>query len=85
MIGRNSRKVRQGVVVRDSIHKTVVVKIEKHDKHPLYHRIVTTSSKMMAHDEQGECKAGDFVEIMETRPLSKRKRWRIVKIVKKAD
>ena len=85
MSERNSRKVRQGVVLKNAMQKTVVVRMEKHDKHSLYHRIVTKSSKVKAHDEANVCQIGDVVEIMETRPLSKTKRWRVVKVVKKAE
>ncbi|MBL8026304.1 MAG: 30S ribosomal protein S17 [Fibrobacteres bacterium] len=85
MIERKNRKVRQGLVMKNAMQKTVVVKMEKHEKHTLYHRIVARSTKVMAHDENNECKIGDLVEIMETRPISKNKCWRVVKVLKKAD
>lgn len=82
---RNNRKVRQGVVVSDKMDKTVVVLIERRTKHPLYSKRMIRSKKYKAHDENNMCGMGDIVEIMETRPLSKDKRWRVVKIVKKAE
>jgi small subunit ribosomal protein S17 len=85
MIERKNRKVRQGLVLKNAMQKTVVVKMEKHEKHTLYHRIVSRSTKVMAHDESNVCQIGDWVEIMETRPLSKNKCWRVVKVLKKAD
>ncbi len=81
---RNRRKVRQGVVVSTAGDKTCVVKIEERKRHPLYGKMITQSKKLHAHDENNECGAGDTVEIMETRPFSKLKRWRLVKIVEKA-
>jgi small subunit ribosomal protein S17 len=65
--------------------KTVVVNIVRQEMHPMYHRVVQKNSKFLAHDENNECQVGDVVEIMETRPLSKRKRWRVVKVLKKAE
>ena len=81
---RNLRKVRVGKVVSDKMDKTVVVAIEYHIKHPLIGKIVKKTYKLKAHDEQNECGIGDTVRVMETRPLSKTKRWRVVKVVEKA-
>lgn len=78
------RKTRIGTVVSDKMDKTVVVAIEDNVRHPLYKKIIKRTVKFKAHDEQNECKIGDRVQIMETRPLSKDKRWRLVKIVQKA-
>ena len=84
MSERGFRKVRIGEVVSDKMEKTIVVKIEDYVKHPLYKKIIKRSIKLKAHDENNECKIGDRVEIMETRPLSKDKRWRLTRIVEKA-
>ena len=81
---RNLRKVRVGKVVSDKMDKTVVVAIEDHIKHPLIGKIVKRTYKLKAHDEQNECGIGDTVRVMETRPLSKTKRWRLVEVVEKA-
>jgi small subunit ribosomal protein S17 len=81
---RSRRKVRQGVVVSGKMDKTIVVKIETLKQHPLYGRTVRRSTKFKAHDENNECGPGDTVEIMECRPLSKEKCWRLVKVVEKA-
>ncbi len=81
---RNRRKVRQGVVVSTAGEKTCVVKIEERKKHPLYGKMITQSKKLHAHDEENACGVGDTVVVMETRPLSKMKRWRLVEIVEKA-
>ena len=81
---RNSRKVRQGVVVSAANDKTIVVKVEERKPHPIYCKMMTTSKKFHAHDENNECGVGDTVSIMETRPLSKQKRWRLVEIIEKA-
>ena len=81
---RNLRKVRVGKVVSDKMDKTVVVAIEDHVKHPLYKKIVKRTYKLKAHDENNECKIGDTVKVMETRPLSKDKRWILVEIVERA-
>lgn len=78
------RKVRVGMVVSDKMDKTVVVAIEDNVKHPIYGKIIKHTLKVHAHDEKNECGVGDKVRIMETRPLSKTKRWRIVEIVEKA-
>ena len=81
---RNSRKVREGLVVSDKMDKTVVVSVEDRVKHSLYGKVLRRTSKLKAHDEQNECGVGDRVLIMETRPLSATKRWRIVQILEKA-
>ena len=81
---RNLRKTRTGKVVSDKMDKTIVVAIEDHVKHPLYKKIVKKTYKLKAHDENNECKVGDTVKVMETRPLSKDKRWRLVEIMEKA-
>ena len=81
---RNLRKTRVGKVISDKMDKTIVVAIEDHVKHPLYKKIVKRTYKLKAHDENNQCQAGDKVRVMETRPLSKDKRWRVVEIVEKA-
>ena len=81
---RNHRKPRVGKVVSDKMSKTIVVAIEDNVKHPTYGKIVKRTLKVHAHDENNECGIGDTVEIMETRPLSKTKRWRLVEIIEKA-
>ena len=81
---RNQRKVRQGIVVSDKNDKTIVVKIEERKPHPVYGKMMTTTKKLHAHDEANEAGIGDTVQVMETRPLSKMKRWRLYKIVEKA-
>ena len=81
---RNLSKTRVGKVVSDKMDKTIVVAIEDNVKHPLYKKIVKKTYKLKAHDENNECKIGDTVKVMETRPLSKDKRWRLVQIVEKA-
>ena len=81
---RNSRKVRQGVVVSDANDKTIVVQITERKPHKIYKKMMTTTKKLHAHDEANEAHVGDTVTIMETRPLSKMKRWRLVEIVEKA-
>ncbi len=81
---RNLRKTRVGVVVSDKMDKTVVVAVKDSVQHPLYKKIIKRTVKFKAHDENNECGVGDRVMIMETRPLSKDKRWRMVKIVEKA-
>ncbi len=81
---RNLRKTRVGMVVSDKMDKTVVVAIEDNVKHPVYGKIIKRTLKVHAHDEENTCGVGDKVEIMETRPLSKTKRWRIVQIIEKA-
>lgn len=81
---RGHRKVRIGTVVSDKMDKTIVVAIENSVRHPLYGKIVKRTYKLKAHDENNECAIGDKVKVMETRPLSKEKRWRLVEIVEKA-
>ena len=81
---RNLRKTRVGIVVSDKMNKTVVVAIEDNVKHPKYGKIIKHTLKVHAHDEANECGIGDKVKIMETRPLSKTKRWRVVEIIEKA-
>ena len=84
MSERNLRKTRVGKVVSDKMDKTVVVSIEDNVKHPLYKKIIKNTVKLKAHDENNECGIGDKVLVMETRPLSKDKRWRLVEIIEKA-
>lgn len=84
MEGRNLRKTRTGTVVSDKMEKTIVVAVKDSVKHPLYKKIIKRTVKFKAHDENNECGIGDRVTIMETRPLSKDKRWRLVKIIEKA-
>ena len=81
---RNLRKTRTGKVVSNKMDKTIVVAVEDNVKHPLYNKIVKRTYKLKAHDENNECKIGDRVKVMETRALSKDKRWRLVSIVEKA-
>lgn len=81
---RNLRKARIGKVVSDKMDKTIVVALIDNVKHPLYGKIVKRTSKLKAHDENNECRIGDRVKVMETRPLSKDKRWRLVEIVERA-
>ena len=81
---RGRRKVREGVVVSDKMDKTVVVQIEDRVKHPLYGKVMRRTSKLKAHDEHNACGVGDRVLLMETRPLSATKRWRVVEILEKA-
>ncbi len=80
----NRRKVRVGVVVSDKMDKTVVVRVTREFRHPVYGKRVKLSKKYMAHDENNQCQVGDVVKIMETRPLSRHKRWRVVEIIEKA-
>lgn len=81
---RNLRKTRVGKVISDKMDKTIVVAVETSVKHPLYKKVIKTTYKLKAHDENGEAGVGDIVEVMETRPISKDKRWRLVSIVTKA-
>jgi small subunit ribosomal protein S17 len=81
---RNTRKVREGLVVSDKMDKTVVVSVEDRVKHALYGKVLRRTSKLKAHDEQNQCGIGDRVLLMETRPLSATKRWRVVQILEKA-
>ncbi|MFP4697116.1 MAG: 30S ribosomal protein S17 [Eubacteriales bacterium] len=84
MADRNLRKVRVGKVVSDKMDKTIVVAVENNLKHPLYGKVVKRTYKLKAHDEKNDCRTGDRVRVMETRPLSKQKRWRLVEIIEKA-
>ncbi|QSO47997.1 30S ribosomal protein S17 [Alicyclobacillus mengziensis] len=84
MVERNYRKVRVGKVVSDKMDKTIVVAVEEYVKHRIYGKTIRRTVKFKAHDEQNEAKIGDTVRIMETRPLSKDKRWRLVEIIEKA-
>ena len=81
---RNSRKERVGIVVSDKMDKTIVVAIADNVKHPKYGKVIKRTVKIHAHDEKNECGVGDKVEVMETRPLSRTKRWRLVNIIEKA-
>jgi small subunit ribosomal protein S17 len=83
-VARSRRKVREGYVVSDKMDKTVVVSVEDRVKHPLYGKVLRQVSKLKAHDEQNACGIGDRVLLMETRPLSATKRWRVVEILEKA-
>lgn len=81
---RNSRKVRRGYVISDKMDKTITVELEHRSVHPLYGKVVRATSKVKAHDEKSEAHIGDLVTIMETRPLSKTKRWRLLEIIERA-
>ena len=81
---RNLRKTRTGKVVSNKMDKTIVVAVQDNVEHPLYHKIVKRTYKLKAHDEKNECNVGDTVRVMETRPLSKDKRWRLVEIIERA-
>ncbi len=81
---RNTRKERQGVVVSNKMERSIVVAVTRKVKHPIYGKFMKKTTKFMAHDEKNDCNIGDVVRIMETRPLSKRKRWRLVEIVERA-
>jgi small subunit ribosomal protein S17 len=83
-VERNRRKLREGYVVSDKMDKTVVVAVEDQVKHPLYGKVMRRTSKLKAHDEQNQCGIGDRVLLMETRPLSATKRWRVVEILERA-
>ena len=80
----NLRKTRVGIVVSDKMDKTIVVAVKDNVKHPLYNKIVKRTYKLKAHDEENTCKIGDRVRVMETRPLSKDKRWRLVEVIERA-
>ncbi len=82
---RGSQKTRRGVVVSDKMDKTVVVRVEDRIRHPLYGRRVRRSKRFKAHDERNECRMGDVVSIVETRPLSKDKRWRVIEVIQRAE
>jgi small subunit ribosomal protein S17 len=84
MVDRNLRKTRTGLVTSNKMDKTITVAIERKVKHPIYGKFVKKTTKFHAHDEKNECTVGDTVKIMETRPLSKTKRWRLVEVVEKA-
>ncbi len=84
MQDRGRRKVREGDVISDKMDKTVVVNVVSRKKHPIYEKIISVKKSYYAHDEENSCKTGDRVKIMETRPLSKTKRWRVTEIVRKA-
>ena len=84
MSERGLRKTRVGVVTSDKMDKTIVVSIADHVKHPLYSKVIKRTYTLKAHDENNECRVGDKVRVMETRPLSKDKRWRLVEIIEKA-
>ncbi|SDM06744.1 small subunit ribosomal protein S17 [Catalinimonas alkaloidigena] len=81
---RNARKERIGQVVSNKMDKSITVAIVRKEKHPIYGKFVTKTKKLVAHDEKNDCNIGDLVKIMETRPLSKRKRWRLVEIIERA-
>jgi len=83
-VERNLRKTRMGKVVSNKMEKTIVVAVEDHVKHPLYKKIIKRTYKLKAHDENNDCNIGDKVKVMETRPLSKDKRWRLVEVLEKA-
>jgi 30S ribosomal protein S17 len=84
MSERNLRKTRTGVVTSNKMAKTITVSVERRVKHPIYGKFVKKTTKFHAHDEKNECTVGDTVRIMETRPLSKTKRWRLIEVVEKA-
>ena len=81
---RNLRKERIGIVTSNKMDKSIVVAVERKEKHPMYGKFVKKTSKFMAHDEKSECGIGDTVKIMETKPMSKSKRWRLVEVLEKA-
>jgi len=83
-LDRHLRKTRTGIVVSDKMDKTVVVAIEEYTKHPVYSKVIKRTKKYKAHDEENACQTGDKVKIMETRPLSKEKRWRVVQVIEQA-
>ncbi|MDR3047159.1 MAG: 30S ribosomal protein S17 [Bacteroidales bacterium] len=80
----NNRKIREGVVTSNKMEKSIVVSVERRLKHPMYGKFLRRTTKLMAHDEKNECNIGDRVKVMETRPLSKNKCWRLVEILEKA-
>ena len=81
---RNKRKVREGLVTSNKMDKTIVISVERRLKHPKYGKFLKRTPKLMAHDEKNDCNIGDKVRVMETRPLSKSKRWRLVEIIERA-
>jgi len=84
MVERKKRKVREGLVISDRMDKTIVVAVERRFRHPRYEKVIRRTSKLYAHDEKNECRIGDRVKVMATRPLSKLKRWRLVEVLEKA-
>ncbi len=84
MEARNLRKERIGIVTSDKMEKTITVAVERREKHPIYGKFLKKTSKFSAHDEKNDCGIGDTVKIMETRPLSKNKRWRLVEVIERA-
>lgn len=83
-LSRNLRKIRQGKVISNKMEKSIVVMVERKVKHPIYGKYMKKTSRFMVHDEENQCGIGDTVRIMETRPLSKRKRWRLLEIIERA-
>jgi small subunit ribosomal protein S17 len=83
VVERKKRKVREGTVVSNRMNKTIVVTVERRFRHPRYVKIIRRTSKLYAHDEKNECQIGDKVKVMETRPLSKLKRWRLLQVLEK--
>jgi small subunit ribosomal protein S17 len=83
-VNRNLRKERTGAVVSNKMEKTIIVAVKRKVKHPIYGKFVNKTTKFVAHDEENTCKEGDLVRIMETRPMSKRKNWRLVEIIERA-
>jgi len=83
-VERNKRKVREGRVISSRMNKTIVVAVERRFRHPRYEKIIRRTSKLYAHDDQNECRIGDKVKVMESRPVSKLKRWRLVQVLEKA-
>jgi len=83
-VERNKRKVREGWVISNRMDKTIVVAVERRFRHPRYEKIIRRTSKLYAHDDKNECRIGDKVKVMESRPLSKLKRWRLVQVLEKA-
>jgi small subunit ribosomal protein S17 len=84
MAKRASRKIRVGTVVSDAMDKTIVVTVESKVRHPLYGKTIKSTTKIYAHDEENQCRTGDVVRVMETRPVSRTKRWRMVSVIEKA-
>lgn len=85
MSSRGNTKTKVGTVVSNKMDKSILVRVDRKVKHPLYKKYITRSSKFVAHDERNECQAGDKVKIVETRPLSRRKRWRLMEVLEKAE
>jgi small subunit ribosomal protein S17 len=83
-VQRNKRKVREGWVTSNRMNKTIVVAVERQFRHPRYEKMIRRTSKLYAHDDQNECQIGDKVKVMETKPLSRLKRWRLVQVLEKA-